>query len=195
MLHYTAFSERMLMKAPVFSSSLDDMRAMSHFYSSPLLPLWPLPLARPPFCMWRPACPRITDGSLSLNWFVQMTALANTPPETVRLPPISHWQPRRPHWSANKKAHVFYSMHHRRWKALCCLATGSALCLSPQRQMLRMKMVPEWNDLEMLTFGPRNDQCGLSVAPLPTHWFMGRTTICFAAERFRMPINHHYQAK
>lgn len=37
----------------------------------------------------------------------------------------------------------FNTMHHLCRKALCCLATGSALCLSPLRQMLHMKMVVE----------------------------------------------------
>lgn len=57
------------------------------------------------------------------------------------------------------------------------------------------EMVPGINDLEMLTFGLYDDQCGLSAPPLPANWFMEPATICFAAERFWMGINHHYQTK
>lgn len=82
MLHYTAVSERTLMKAPLFSSSLDDMKAVSQFYTSPLLPLWPRPPACPP-ALWR-AAPCLPSDNRRRR-FVRMTALADAPTEPVRL--------------------------------------------------------------------------------------------------------------
>lgn len=57
--------------------------------------------------MRRPACPRITGGSRSLNWFVQMTASANTLSETVRLLHIGHRQRRRPPSISEQKGACF----------------------------------------------------------------------------------------
>lgn len=117
------------MKAPVFSNSLDDMKAVSHFYTSPLLPLWPLPLARPPFGMRRPACPRITGCSRSLNWFVRMTALASTLTQSVRILRTSHRQPGRPSSISE-------------WKGVCFLRHASPVAEGPLLSGNRFRPLP-----------------------------------------------------
>lgn len=144
MLHYTAVCERMLMKAPVFSSSLDDMKAVSHFYTSPLLPLWPLPPRTPTLQHATPCLPSdnrrqsqfelvCADDGVSQHSLRDSASSAHRPP-AASASPIDQ---------RTKRGMFFYAMPHWRRKALCCLATGSALCLSPLRQMLRMNMVPE----------------------------------------------------